>query len=174
MPAVPATVIYELGGQRFTWNGRLTRYEGAGLDERTRTVACRVHVENPTEVSLRASTEHSTIGLAPQALLRGMYVTLEFHVTPRVALLRVPEAAVRPGDVLWLVRDGKLERHVVSVARVVNGYALIPATGSGLQAGDQVVTSPLATELSGQPVRLLEESEPEDSESVTPQTGTHE
>lgn len=157
MPAVSATVLYELGGQRFVWDGKLSRYEGAGLDERTRTVPCRVLVQNPTEVSLRKSSESSSVFLAPQALLRGMYVSLEFHVDPRVSLLRVPESAVRPGDLLWLVRDGKLERHTANVARVVNGFALIPASTSGLQAGDLVVTSPLATELSGQSVRLRDE-----------------
>jgi len=161
IPAVPATVLYELGGQRFVWNGKLTRYEGAGLDERTRTVPCRVHVQNPTEVSLRSSGNSSSLTLAPQALLRGMYVSLEFHVDPRVELLKVPESAVRPGDVLWLVRDGKLVRQTVSVARVVNGFALIPAASSGLKAGDLVVTSPLATELSGQPVRLHDEAKDE-------------
>ncbi|MFT5093275.1 MAG: multidrug efflux pump subunit AcrA (membrane-fusion protein) [Porticoccaceae bacterium] len=158
MPAVPVTVIYELGGQRFAWNGKLTRYEGAGLDERTRTVACRVHVQNPTEVSRRSSAQNSSLVLAPQALLRGMYVSLEFHVDPRVSLLKVPESAVRPGDVLWLVRgpegDRKLKRLKVNVARVVSGFALISAASSGLQPGDKVVTSPLATELSGQLVRL--------------------
>lgn len=172
MPAVPATVIYELGGQRFVWNGRLSRYEGAGLDERTRTVPCRVHVENPTEVSIRRSNDKSAMVLAPQALLRGMYVTLEFHVEPRVSLLRVPESAVRPGDVLWLVRDRKLERHVVNVAQVVNGYALIPAAQSGLQVGDRVVTSPLATELSGQAVRLIEDVEQDqEATDASPDTG---
>ena len=158
MPAVPATVIYELGGQRFAWNGKLVRYEGAGLDERTRTVPCRVLVQNPKEVSIRASSQKPSAVLAPQALLRGMFVTLEFHVDPRVPLFRVPESAVRPGDVLWLVRDGKLNRQVVSVARVVNGFALIPAATSDLHAGDRVVTSPLATELSGQPVRVRDET----------------
>jgi len=157
IPAVPATVLYELGGQRFVWNGRLTRYEGAGLDERTRTVPCRVHVQNPTEVSLRSASNSSSLTLAPQALLRGMYVALEFHVDPRIELLKVPESSVRPGDVLWLVRDGKLVRQTVSVARVVNGFALIPAASSGLKIRDLVVTSPLATELSGQPVRLHDE-----------------
>jgi multidrug efflux pump subunit AcrA (membrane-fusion protein) len=154
IPAVPATVLYELGGQRFVWDGRLTRYEGAGLDERTRTVPCRVHVQNPTEVSLRSSSSSSSLTLAPQALLRGMYVSLEFHVNPRIELLKVPESSVRPGDVLWLFRDGKLVRQTVSVARVVNGFALIPAASSGLKIRDLVVTSPLTTELSGQPVRL--------------------
>ena len=157
MPAVPATVVYELGGQRFAWNGKLSRYEGAGLDERTRTVACRVHVQNPTAVSLRSSGNDSSLVLAPQALLRGMYVSVEFHVDPRVSLLKIPESAIRPGDVLWLVRDGKLVRQTVNVARVVNGFALVPAASSGLKPGDLVVTSPLATELSGQSVRLHDE-----------------
>jgi multidrug efflux pump subunit AcrA (membrane-fusion protein) len=171
MPAVPATVIYELGGQRFVWNGQLSRYEGAGLDERTRTVACRVQVRNPTEVSIRTFNDKSAMVLAPQSLLRGMYVTLEFHVQPRVSLLRVAESAVRPGDVLWVVREGKLERHVVNVARVVDGFALIPAAQSGLHAGDRVVTSPLATELSGQPVRLLEDAEnDQEATDASPET----
>ena len=157
LPNVPATVIYKLGGQRFSWSGKLARYEGAGLDGRTRTVPCRVHVQNPAEVSLRSSAKNSSLALAAQALLRGMYVSLEFHVDPRVDLLKVPESVVRPGDVLWLVRDGKLARQSVNVARVVNGFALIPAASSGLKPGDLVVTSPLATELSGQRVRLHEE-----------------
>ena len=168
IPAVPATVLYELGGQRFVWNGRLTRYEGAGLDERTRTVPCRIHVQNPTEVSRRSSSSSSSLTLSPQALLRGMYVALEFHVDPRIELLKVPESSVRPGDVLWLVRDGKLVRQTVNVARVVNGFSLIPAASSGLKIRDLVVTSPLATELSGQPVQLHNE----ELEDVSMSTGT--
>ena len=168
IPAVPVTVLYELGGQRFVWNGRLTRYEGAGLDERTRTVPCRIHVQNPTEVSRRSSSSSSSLTLAPQALLRGMYVALEFHVDPRIELLKVPESSVRPGDVLWLVRDGKLVRQTVNVARVVNGFSLIPAASSGLKISDLVVTSPLATELSGQPVQLHNE----ELEDVSMSTGT--
>ena len=158
MPAVPVTVIYELGGQRFAWNGKLTRYEGAGLDERTRTVSCRVLVQNPKNPSLRFSSKNSSLLLDRLTLLRGMYVSLEFHVEPLAQLLRVPESAVRPGDVLWLVRgpegDRKLKRLKVNVARVVSGFALISAASSGLQPGDKVVTSPLATEVSDQLVRL--------------------
>ena len=158
MPAVPVDVFYELGGQRFVWDGKLTRYEGAGMDERTRTVPCRILVQNPEAVSLRSSGNSSSPAMAPLALLRGMYVSLEFHVDPLVNLVKVPESAVRPGNVLWLVRgpkgDRKLERKTVNVARVVNGFALIPAASSGLKSGDPVVTSPLATELNGQPVRL--------------------
>ena len=160
MPAVPVDVFYELGGQRFVWDGKLTRYEGAGMDDRTRTVPCRILVQNPEAVSLRSSGNNSSPVMAPLALLRGMYVSLEFHVEvdPRVALLKVPESAVRPGNVLWLVRgpegDRKLERRTVNVARIVNGFALIPAASSGLKSGDLVVTSPLATELSGQQVQL--------------------
>jgi hypothetical protein len=74
--------------------------------------------------------------------------------------------------VLWLVRDRKLERHVVNVAQVVNGYALIPAAQSGLQVGDRVVTSPLATELSGQAVRLIEDVEQDqEATDASPDTG---
>lgn len=152
VPQVPVTVSYELAGQKFAWVGHLSRYDGAGLDPKTRMVPCRVLVDRPADVS-RRSTEGGAAVVAPPALLRGMYVALDFHAQPKVPLLKVPDSAIRPGDVLWLVRDGKLERHEVSIAQTTRGVALIPAIDSGLTDTDQVVVSPLSTEVSGQQVR---------------------
>lgn len=152
VPPVQATIVYELSGQQFTWQGRLTRYDGAGLDEFTRTAACRVNVPDPSAGSLRASS-NAAHAQVPPALFRGMFVQAEFHVRPRSPLLRVPERAVRPGGIVWRVQDGRLERLAVNVARVVDGIALIPAVGSPLIDGDRIVVSPLSTETSGQTVR---------------------
>ena len=49
-PQTPATVIYELAGQKFCWNAVVDRYDGAGIDNQTRMISCRVHVSEPTEV----------------------------------------------------------------------------------------------------------------------------
>ena len=152
VPPVAATVVYELSGQQFTWRGRLSRYEGAGLDEFTRTAACRVNVPDPTAGSLRASPDGPPANVPP-VLFRGMFVEIEFHVRPRTPLLTIPERAVRPGSIVWRVKDGRLERIAVHVVRVVDGKALVLAVGSALTDRDRIVVSPLSTETSGLEVR---------------------
>jgi multidrug efflux pump subunit AcrA (membrane-fusion protein) len=151
---VEVDVIYELGGQRFKWDGELSRFEGTGLDERTRTVPCRVLVSKPT-AGIPISDHDQTRSKAPPALARGMFVSVEIKSKPRVRLIRIPERAVRPGNVVWRVRHGKLERLEVEIAQVVDGHALVPDFGETLAEGDHVVVSPLATETSGQRVREI-------------------
>ena len=91
-----ATTIWSTSGKV-----DLTRYDGLGLDEKTRTVPCRVVVDEPRQ---RTSTHSS----GPPALLRGMYVTIRIQVDPQTPLLDIPEVAVRPGNKVWRVRNGKL------------------------------------------------------------------
>ena len=162
-PATDATVIYELGGQRYTWSGRLSRYDGVGLDERTRTVPCRVFVENPRAVGLEGSeglaAESPTI-TGPPALVRGMFVTVRIHAHPQATLLRLPERAIRPGNEVWLVRDGKLDRSRVQVARVTSEGVLIDAARSDLSAGDQVVVTPMTATPKADGLGYIEEGRP--------------
>jgi multidrug efflux pump subunit AcrA (membrane-fusion protein) len=149
---IEVDVIYELGGQRFKWDGRLSRYEGTGLNARTRTVPCRVLVSDPT-AGQPISDHDAAQSKAPPGLARGMFVSVEIKSKPRVQLIKIPERAVRPGNIVWRVRDGKLERLKVEIAQVTNGNALVPLLGETLAVGDHVVISPLATETSGQAVR---------------------
>ena len=37
---MPVTVNFNLAGNTYTWRGTLSRVDGSGLDERTRTVPC--------------------------------------------------------------------------------------------------------------------------------------
>ena len=145
-PVTDATVIYELGGRRFTWKGKLSRYDGLGLDERSRTVPSRVFVKNPRAVGLEdtealASSSPNVAG--PPALVRGMFVTVRIHAQPKTKLLRLPEQAVRPGHAVWLVKDGKLLRTKIHVARVTPEGVFIDADRSGLSEGDLAVTTPM-------------------------------
>jgi multidrug efflux pump subunit AcrA (membrane-fusion protein) len=172
-PVTDAEVIYELGGQRFTWEGTLSRYDGVGLDEQTRTVPCRVLVPHPRAVGLEGSeglaADSPTI-FGPPALVRGMFVSVRIKAHPNTTLLRLPEQAIRPGNEVWLVREGKLDRVHVQVARVTVDGVLIDASRSDLAEGDQVVTTPMkATPKAdglgyieeGMPVRVKTRSNPE-------------
>ena len=48
-PDVPCEVVFEFEGTETVWEGRVSRYEGTGLDRATRTFPCRVVVERPAE-----------------------------------------------------------------------------------------------------------------------------
>ncbi len=162
-PETEATVIYELGGRRFTWKGRLSRYDGVGLDERTRTVPCRVFVKEPRAVGLEGSeglaAESPTIA-GPPALVRGMFVTVQIHARPHAELLELPERAIRPGNEVWRVVNGKLNRCRVHVARVLPEGVVIDAARSDLSAGDQVVVTPLSDTPRADGLGYIEEGRP--------------
>ncbi len=153
IPKTPVTIEYRLSGRTYQWQGELTRYDGIGLDEVTRTVPCRVIVRNPTHVLTLKRPAGTALAVGPPALVRGMYVTVKIHATPRTPLLRVSERAVRPGKQIWIVRSGKLEVQKIHIARVVGEDVLVDATASKLKAGDRMVVSPLSGAKAGMAVQ---------------------
>jgi hypothetical protein len=96
-----------------------------------------------------------------------MYVTIRIPITSPVPLLQVPAESVRPGEQLWIVRDGKLSVTSVNLVRVDGESALVQPEGGSLKAGDKVITSPLASVNNGMPV--LTQDDPQGIES-NPQT----
>ena len=170
IPATPVTVVYRLDGQRYEWDGVLVRYEGAGIDERTRTVPCRVLVRDPWRV--RSPDGGPGLG-GPRTLMRGMFVGVVIHVETPIPLLRLPETALRPGEEVWVYRPderrvgsssseferGTLRKVRVQVARYDEGTVLVTADAGVLQPGDRVATSQLA-HFSGEhlPVRVNREA----------------
>ena len=157
IPKTPATITYTLAGRKYIWNGMLSRFEGIGLDEATRTVPCRVVVASPREVRVAAADSDAGSGEisdeGPPALVRGMFVSVEIHAKPEASLLKVPEGAVRPGGRLWRVRKGKLDIVKVHVVNVCDRVATIRADGSGLVVGDKIVVTPLAFVKNGMVVK---------------------
>jgi multidrug efflux pump subunit AcrA (membrane-fusion protein) len=153
IPQAPVTVIYELAGREYQWSGTLSRYDGIGLDEKTRTVPCRVVVDAPRrrQVRVHGSAAAGDPLAGPPALVRGMYVTVRIHAQPQANLLRVDEAAVWPGNKVSVVRDGRLSLIDVDVVRVTGGAAIVRA--GRLRAGDRVVVTPLAMAENGMSVR---------------------
>jgi len=169
----PAKIRYRLQEQDYLWKGELWRIDGIGLDERTRTVPCRVIVEEPGLVytKLEDGEELEASG-GPPALVRGMYVDVEIEIRPKTELFRVPETAVKPGqkhETIWVARlkvgnqeeagggEKTAEWHeleaidvdivdIVVRADDVLGemrMAIVHAAGDGLLEGDQVLVTPL-------------------------------
>lgn len=153
IPETPVTVVYRLANEKYVWRGVLWRYDGIGVDQRTRTVPCRVRVDMPRDVRLRTTDGVVKPATGPPALVRGMYVALEIHARPKASLLQVPEIAVRPGNKVWRVRDKKLHTLDVQVVTIANQVAVLRAAPDDLRTGDKVVVSPLAETTEGMAVK---------------------
>src|SRR5690606_21390771 len=151
IPRTPVEVAFEFKGVEYLWAGELSRYDGTGLDPATRTIPCRVLVENPTEVRIGGDGRRGPV--APPTLFSGMYVKVRIPVDPPIPLVKVPTTAVQPGGEVWLAREGALDIQKVTLARLNGtGALLIPST-AGPQPGDAVIVSPLAGPMQGMPVQ---------------------
>jgi multidrug efflux pump subunit AcrA (membrane-fusion protein) len=142
IPRAEAKLSHAIAGRESTWTGVLSRFEGGGIDERTRTIPCRVEVPEP------------------EGLRRGMFVSVTFRgVDPRVPLLSIPRAAFRPNDEIWLVEDGRLAIHRVEPVRVLEDSVIIRADGAGeaIPAGASLIVSPLDAPVSGMEVAIADE-----------------
>ncbi len=152
MPQVPCEVVYEMDGIETIWAARLERMEGTGIDRSTRTYPCRVVVEQP----LVGRTDHSTPGAAtaPPALLSGMFVSVRIPITAPVSLFKVPAESLRPGERLWLARNGQLKIVAVSVVQQLPDGLLVHQLEEPLLDGDSVITSPLAVIQDGMTLQI--------------------
>ncbi len=162
IPPAAATIIYQLGNREFRWEGRLARFEGIGLDSRTRTMPCRVVVPNPRAVR----SEDGSSGVSPPALVRGMFVNVRIHVAAQEPLLQLPELAVRPGDRVWVNEGGKLRIVSVDIVRMKNSIALV-RTHEKLKAGGRVVVSPLVAPREGMLLRDVNDTDSAESETAS-------
>ena len=156
----PVTVGYSLAGRTYAWEGVLARYEGIGLDQDTRTVPCTVVVEDPSKFCrvVDGKKVDCQSRQSPSALVRGMFVKLFIHAHPQTPLLRIPELAMRPGNRVWRVRDGKLSVVPIRVVSSMEKWAVIqPKIEGQLVSGDRVVVSPLAVVEEGMAVREQEQ-----------------
>ena len=142
---VRADVIYSAGGQSRTLVGQLVRQHGAGLDPTTRTVACRVLIEqltSPTDTHAKQNP-----------LLTGMFVTVQVQCRPNRPLLKIPERGIRTDGCVWLMRSGKLEAMPVHTVQTRDGIAIVDTRSSDIDPLDRVIVSPVANARPGLAVR---------------------
>jgi hypothetical protein len=84
-----------------------------------------------------------------------MYVTVLVHTQSQSPLLKVPARAVQPGNVVWLVEQGRLRKQRIAVLRRVNDGVLVDRDVSGFKEGARVVVSPLAVARDGLAVQEI-------------------
>lgn len=72
-------------------------------------------------------------------------MTVRIPIDSPVPSLQVPAESIRPGEQLWVARDGKLRVVTISLVCVDGDTALVRQEGGLLKAGDEVIVSPLAS-----------------------------
>ncbi|MCA9035002.1 MAG: HlyD family efflux transporter periplasmic adaptor subunit [Planctomycetaceae bacterium] len=150
-PQVPCEVIFEFQGAETIWDGVLSRYEGTGMDRQTRMFPCRILVDEPTKTRVEDSLGGAAV--SPPTLLSGMYVTVRIPVSSPTPLLQIPAEAIRPGELLWVVRDNKLHITPIRLVNVADDVALILQQGEAVNPGDRIIVSPLPSVKDGMPVQ---------------------
>ena len=160
LPPLEARIRYEGNGHVFEWAGVLDRYDGLGLNEKTRTAPCRILVRNTKSLS------------GNRTLVRGMYVSVQLNLGKQEDLLALPAEAIKAGNVVWLVEQDKLQERVVRVVNRMSDsegreMAIIQAGTAGLSRGLKAIVSPIPQPTIGMPLRSRNVTDPADSGKAT-------
>jgi hypothetical protein len=117
-----------------------------------------VVVSDPRGARLLGDLDDGADSVVPPTLVRGMYVTVLVHTRPRATLLSIPERAVQPGNVVWLVEEGKLRRRQIETSQLAEHHVLVDARRAGFGKGSRIVVSPLPNAYDGMAVRERQSS----------------
>ncbi len=139
LPPVPVTVQYTRSGRNYVWDGVLSRQDGLGMDERTRTMPVRILVDDP----LGCRVDSQDTASRPIALVRGMFVQVELHCRPDRPLLTIPEETIRPGKTVWIMENEQLKIKPIHIARIEDSVAYVDARRGSLSREHAIISSPV-------------------------------
>ena len=150
---IPASVTFEYGGVSYRWDAFVDRADPI-LDPQTRTIDVFLQVPAP----LRSGRPVSGSGDAPAGppLLLGSFVEARIAGDITVPFARIPIAALRPGNEVWVVRDGRLRILPVRVIQRADTIAYV--TTPSLALGGQIITSNVRAPTDGMQVRLARQA----------------
>jgi len=128
-------------------SGRVHRLIGA-LEDETRLARVLLTVPDPL------AHEPQTAGQPP--LMIGSYVEVRIEGRPVENVVRMDRNYLRQNDTAWVNDRGMLRIRPLDIALRDEGFAYVRA---GLEPGDLIVTTNLATVIDGAPLRLAGEPE---------------
>ncbi|MBB3033741.1 efflux RND transporter periplasmic adaptor subunit [Alteriqipengyuania lutimaris] len=143
---IPASVFFDYGGITYRWEAFVDRADPI-LDPETRTIDVFLRVPAPLQGG-QPVTEDAPPG---PPLLLGSFVDARITGEASVPFARIPVTALRPGNEVWVVRDGRLRILPVRVIQRTDEIAYV--TTPSLAAGGRIVTSNLRAPTDGMRVR---------------------
>ncbi len=138
-PGAETVVRGRVAGVERSWPGRVLRSQGR-LDRKTRMLGVVVGVDDPYATR--------------PPLAAGLFVRVDIFGKPLEGGVRIPRAALRQRDRVWVVEDGRLRFRQVEVARIQGEEVLV---ASGIRPGDLVAVSDLKAATEDMAVRVVEQ-----------------
>ena len=132
---VAVRVVARYGDGTYAWDGYVDRGE-ASLDKQTRTIDVIVRVPDPINTGSPMDGTVPLNGSPP--LLVGKFVEVQIEGLELEGYYKVPRASLRPGNEVWLVKDGGVVSIVpVQVLQRTNDEVYVTGT---LASGRAVIT----------------------------------
>ncbi|WP_114520697.1 HlyD family efflux transporter periplasmic adaptor subunit [Altererythrobacter sp. ZODW24] len=149
---IPASVYSDFGGLTYRWDAFVDRADGI-LDPETRTIDVFLRVPNPLGGGrLVTGGEDAAEASRAPPLLLGSFVRAEITGASLASYAAISADALRSGNTIWVVRDGKLRILPVRVIQRTDDTAYISTPS--LAQGGRLVISSLRTPTDGMPVRM--------------------
>ena len=140
------TITNSLGDRPEQWPAILVRTAGA-IDEQSQQLYVTAQIDHPYA--------ESDSGLRPLKI--GQFVTAEIEGRTVPDAIVIPNAAIYQGSYVYLFKDGVLQRREIEVAWQNSREALV---ADGLEAGEELVLTPLGQVSSGTRVSRLGDERP--------------
>lgn len=162
---IEASVFSEYGGQRYRWQAYVDRADPV-LNPETRTIDIFLRVPNPMQRGRLAAEQPDGEAGADDAgaatgppLLVGSFVQVAIDGLALSRYAAIPVAALRPGNEVWLVRDGRLRVVAVTVLQRTDTQVFIGADPLGRDP--QVIVGDIGVATDGMQVRTQDDAEDE-------------
>lgn len=136
---VPVTLTGIFGGKVWQWQAYVTRTD-ASIDLQTRIIYAVAEIPEP--YAEQAGSERPPLAI-------GQFVEAELSGKSLDEVLVLPRAALRPGDVIWLAQDDKLQIAPVQILQLNKREV---AVRGDFDAAVDVIVSPLALAVAGMPL----------------------
>ena len=154
---IEASVYSDYGGIRYRWAAYVDRVNGL-LNPQTRTIDVFLRIPNPIGGGAPAAVAEnhgkSATASSTPPLFVGSFVDAEITGRALNEYAVLPLAALRAGNKLWLVKDGKLHIVTVDIYQRTDKTALISTKGLGPKP--VAVTGNLKVATEGLQVRIVE------------------
>lgn len=147
---VPAQVTLDYGDTTWRWSAYVDRVDPI-LDPETRTIDVFLRVADPMRGGAPVDAEEEGNARAGPPLLLGSFVSAAITGGSEQPFARIPLAALRTDNQVWLLRNGELVMVPVEVLQRTDSIAYV--SGAGLDEAGHVITSPLRTPVNGMPLR---------------------
>lgn len=129
------------------------RSQASGSEREGRILRLRGDLEDQGRLARLLISLPQPLETEPAPILLGEYVRVDIQGRRLEGVVRLPRVALRENDTVWVARNGALDIRPVTVVWRDTETVLVE---SGLQAGELVVTSALATPIQDMPLTLAQ------------------